>query len=159
MNKHVAATVLFVLGIAFSVSVLAADTGSAVAQAQVRQAIDRGNARWIEGWEKGDAAMVAAIFTDDAVLLTGNGKMLKGRRQIQERQSALMQSIGPGVKVAVTTSDVWVDGDTAYETGKYRYDYTENGKPAMFDGRYATEWRRQPDGTWKLAVDMVIPKD
>jgi uncharacterized protein (TIGR02246 family) len=159
MKKRLAATALLALGVTFGACAHASGGDPAAALAEVRQAIERGNARWVEGWEKGDAATVAAIFTDDAVLLTGNGKTLKGRRQIQERQKALMESIGPGVKVTVTTVDVWGDGDTAWETGKYRYDYTENGKPAMFDGRYATEWRRQADGTWKLAVDMIIPKD
>ena len=48
--------------------------------ADVRRAIDKGNAQWSEGWAKGDAAMVAAIFADDGVQLTGSGKIFKGRQ-------------------------------------------------------------------------------
>jgi|SRR5580765_4523285 len=126
---------------------------------EVRRAIDKGNAQWSEGWKKGDAAMVAALFADDGVQLAGSGKIIKGPQQIMERQKAAMQGADPGVKVTVTTVKVWLDGDTAYETGKYKYEYTEKGKPGVDEGRYVTIWKRQKDGSWKLAMDMGVPQD
>ena len=130
---------------------------SSDAMAEARRAIDKGNAQWIEAWEKGDPAMVAALFTEDGSILSGNGKVTKGRRQILERQKAGMQYVGRGVKVSVTTLDVWLDGETAYETGKYSYKYQEKGKPVVDEGRYVTIWKRQKDGSWKLSVDMIVP--
>src|SRR2546423_3305439 len=124
----------------------------------VRRAIDKGNAQWSEGWAKGEAAMVAAIFAADGVQLTGNGKIFKGPQQISEHQKTAMQSVDPGVKVTVTTGTVWLDGDTAYETGKYKYEYKEKGKSATDEGRYVTIWKRQKDGSWKLAMDMGVPE-
>jgi uncharacterized protein (TIGR02246 family) len=135
----------------------AADESAALAD--VRRAIDRGNAQWSEGWAKGDAAMVAAVFADDGVQLAGSGKLIKGRQQIAERQKAAMQGADPGVKVTVTTVNVWLDGDTAYETGKYKYEYKEKGKPGVDEGRYVTIWKRQKDGSWKLTMDMGVPQD
>jgi uncharacterized protein (TIGR02246 family) len=129
------------------------------ALADVRRAIDKGNAQWSEGWAKGDAAMVAAVFADEGVQLAGGGKLVKGRQQIMERQKAAMQGADPGVRVTVTTVNVWLDGDTAYETGKYRYEYTEEGKPGVDEGRYVTIWKRQKDGSWKLTMDMGVPQD
>ncbi len=126
---------------------------------EARRAIDRGNAQWIEAWEKGDPAMVAAIFTEDGSLLARNGKIIKGRQQILERQKAAMEAVGKGVKVTVTTIDMWADGDTAYETGKYSYKYQEKGKPVTDEGRYVTIWKRQQDGSWKLFMDMIVPQD
>lgn len=52
---------------------------------EAKRAIDKGNAEWIEAWEKGNPEMVAAIFTDDAVMLSQGGKVFKGRQQILER--------------------------------------------------------------------------
>ena len=46
---------------------------AANALADVKSAIDRGN----EGWAKGDAAMVAAIFTEDGVQLAASGKFIE----------------------------------------------------------------------------------
>jgi uncharacterized protein (TIGR02246 family) len=126
--------------------------------AEARRAIDAGNRQWSEGWAKGDAAVVAAIFADDGVQLAGNGKVIKGREQILERQKAAMQGADPGVKVTVTTLNVWLDGDTAYETGKYKYEYKEKGKPGIDEGRFVTIWKRQKDNSWKLSMDMGLPQ-
>ena len=133
------------------------NTKSSDALAEVKRAIDKGNAQWIEGWEKGDAAMVADIFTEDGVLLWRGGRVIKGRQQILERQKAGMQALGKGVKVAVTTLDVWLDGDTAYEVGTYKYTYQQNGKTTVDEGKYVTTWKKQKDGSWKLVMDMDVP--
>lgn len=125
----------------------------------VKRAIDKGNAEWSRGWASGDAVLVASIFAEDGVQLAQSGKMFKGRQQIMERQKAAMQGVDPGVKVTVTTANVWLDGDTAYETGKYIYEYTEKGKPGKDEGRYVTIWKRQKDGSWKLSMDMGVPQD
>jgi uncharacterized protein (TIGR02246 family) len=125
----------------------------------VRRAIDKGNAQWSEGWAKRDGAMVAAIFAEDGVQLSGNGKIIKGPAAIGERQKAAMMGVDPGVKVTVTTMNVWLDGDTAYETGRYKYEYTEKGKPGVDEGRYVTTWKRQKDGSWKLTMDVGLPKE
>lgn len=127
--------------------------------AEVRRAIDKGNGQWVEGWEKGDPAMVAALFAKDGVWLVGNGKVVKGRQQIEEGLKAWMQSVGPGVKVSVTTVDVWLNGETAFETGKYLYKYQSKGKPATDEGRYVAMWKKQKDGSWKLAMDMGVPQE
>ena len=126
--------------------------------AEAKRAIDNGNAEWIEAWEKGTPEMLAAIFADDGVMLSQGGKVFKGRQQILERQRAAMQSVTRPIKVSVTTVKIWLDGDTAYETGKYKYEYTENGKPITEEGRYVTTWKRQNDGSWKLSMDMAVPE-
>ena len=126
--------------------------------AQAKRAIDKGNAEWIEAWEKGDPARIAALFTDDAVMLSQGGRVFKGRKEILERQKAAMQSVTRPVRVSVITVKIWMDGDTAYETGKYKYEYTEKGKSTMEEGRYVTAWKRQGDGLWKLSMDMALPE-
>ncbi|MEA2602212.1 MAG: hypothetical protein QOF89_3204 [Acidobacteriota bacterium] len=163
MNKAIlgVGVVVLVASLAFAQTktpAAAAAPAESEAMAAVRRAIDQGNAQWSEGWAKGDAAMVAAIFAEDGVQLAGNGKIFKGREQIRERQKAGMQGADPGVKVTVTTVTVWLDGDTAYETGKYKYEYKEKGKPGLDEGRYVTIWKHQKDGSWKLAMDMGVPQ-
>jgi hypothetical protein len=126
------------------------------AVAEVRRIIEKGNAQWVEAWAKGDprASRLPKMGS------TGRqSKLVKGRQAIFERQKAAMAGADLGVKVTVTTVDVWLDGDVAYETGKYKYEYTEKGKPAIEEGRYVTMWKRQKDGGWKLAMDMGVPND
>lgn len=129
------------------------------ALAEARQAIEKGNAQWIDAWDKADAALLSRLFAEDGILLGRNGKIFKGPQQIFERQKPVMEGAGKGVKVTVTTVDVWLDGETAYETGKYSYKYQEKGKPVTEDGRYVTIWKRQSDRSWKIIVDMGIPKE
>ena len=137
----------------------AASPPPSAALKEVRQAIDKGNAQWIDAWEKADAALLSRLFAEDGVLLGSNGKIFKGPQQILERQKPTMEGAGKGVKVTVTTVDLWLDGETAYETGKYSYKYQEKGKPVTEEGRYVTIWKRQSDGSWKIITDMGIPKE
>ena len=131
------------------------------ALAKARQAIDKGNAQWIDAWDKADAALLSRLFAEDGILLGRNGKIFKGPQQIFERQKPVMEGAGKGVKVMVTTVDLWLDEETetAYETGKYSYKYQEKGKPVSEEGRYVTIWQRQGDGSWKIIADMGVPKE
>ena len=142
--------------IALNCPVFAADQQSTLAEA--RQAIEKGNAQWVEAWDKADPSLIAALFANDGVVLGRNGKLFKGPEQILARMKGLMEGAGKGVKATVTTVDLWLDGDTAYETGTYSYSRQENGKPVQDEGRYVTIWKRQSDGAWKIASDMGVPK-
>jgi uncharacterized protein (TIGR02246 family) len=156
---------LFVALITSSVSARAEEEGKgpsptpSAALAEARQAIDKGNAQWIDAWDKADASMLSRLFAEDGILLARNGEIFKGPQQILERQKPVMEGAGKGVKVTVTTVDVWLDDETAYETGKYSYKYQEKGKPVIEEGRYVTIWQRQSDGSWKIIADMGVPKE
>ena len=128
------------------------------ALAEARKAIDKGNAQWVEAWDKADASLIAALFAEDGVLLGRNGKLFKGPKEIFDRQKKVMEAAGKGVKATVTTVDLWLDGETVYETGTYSYKFQENGKPVNEEGRYVTIWKRQSDGSWKIIMDMGVPK-
>lgn len=126
---------------------------------EARKAIGAGNAQWIEGWRRGDAKMVAAIFTEDGMQLQKNGKIIRGREAIRNAQERAMRSVETGVEVKVETAEIWiVDGD-AYEAGKWTYKYVEKGKKEITveSGRYVTKWKKQKDGSWKLYLDMNVP--
>jgi ketosteroid isomerase-like protein len=110
---------------------------------EAKRAIDKGNAEWIEAWEKGNPEMLVAIFTDDGVMLSQGGKVFKGRQQILERQKEAMESVTRPIKVSVVTVKIWLNGD----------------KPIKEEGRYVTMWKRQDDGSWKLSMDMAVPEN
>jgi uncharacterized protein (TIGR02246 family) len=122
---------------------------------EAKTAITKGNQQWIEGFEKGDAGLIAAIFAEEGIWLGGNGKAHKGQALL-DRIKGFIKYYGPGVKITVTSTAVWVDGETAYETGKFVYNYQKDGKPVTDEGRYATIWKRQKDGSWKLILDMPV---
>ncbi len=58
-------------------------------------------------------------------------------------------------------AEVSASGDMGYTWGRYTYsDPGSKGKPVVLTGTYVTIWRRQADGSWKVALDggTVDPK-
>ncbi|PYQ21943.1 MAG: hypothetical protein DMF81_13800, partial [Acidobacteria bacterium] len=54
--------------------------------------------------------------------------------------------------------DVASSGDLAYTRGEFESKGTDReGKPSTRTGRYLTVWRKQVDGSWRVAVDTSDP--
>lgn len=126
---------------------------------KLRRAIDAGNAVWVEAWAKGDATMIPDTFTTDGKELVAGGKVFKGHKQILALMSETMRQRGGKAKLTVTTTDVWLDLNTAYETGTAVYEFTLHGQPQTLERRYFTIWKRQSKrGVWKIQSNTGIPK-
>jgi uncharacterized protein (TIGR02246 family) len=126
---------------------------------KVRRAIDAGNAVWVAAWAKGDATMLPDTFTTDGKELVAGGKVYKGRKQILALMRDTMQKRGGKAKLTVTTTDVWLDFNTAYETGTAVYEFTVGGQPQTLERRYFTIWKRQSKrGLWKIYSNTGIAK-
>jgi uncharacterized protein (TIGR02246 family) len=126
---------------------------------KVRRAIDAGNAVWVAAWAKGDAAMLPDTFTPDGKEFVAGGKIYQGRKEILALMRDSMQKRGGKAKLTVTTTDVWLDGDTAYETGTAVYEFTIDGQPKTLERRYFTVWKRQSKrGAWKIFLNTGVAK-
>lgn len=137
----------------------AAPQASNPEMAKVRRAIDAGNATWVAAWAKGEAAMLPDTFTSDGKELVAGGKVYKGRKQILDLMRDSMQKRGGMAKLTVTTTDIWLDGNTAYETGTAVYEFTVGGQPQTLERRYFTVWKRQSKrGAWKIHLNTGVAK-
>jgi uncharacterized protein (TIGR02246 family) len=126
---------------------------------KVRRAIDAGNAIWVAAWAKGDATMLPDTFTADGMELVAGGKVLKGHKQILALMRDTMQKRGGKAKLIVITTDIWLDGNTAYETGTAVYGFTVGGQPQTLERRYFTIWKRESKrGSWKIYSNTGIAK-
>jgi uncharacterized protein (TIGR02246 family) len=123
--------------------------------AAVRQAIEEAGFRFATALNQGDAAAVAALYVEDARLLAPNTPMISGRQGIQAFwQDYIHMTSSREVTLQVQKIDY--NGDLAYEVGSYtlRFQLTASGSPPMTDdGKYVVVWKRQRDGSWKIAVD------
>jgi uncharacterized protein (TIGR02246 family) len=126
---------------------------------KLRRAIAAGNAVWVEAWAKGDATMLPGTFTVDGKELVAGGKVFKGHKEILALMSETMRKRGGKAKLTVTTTDVWLDGNTAYETGTAVYEFTVDGQAQTLERRYFTVWKRQSKrGVWKINSNTGIAK-
>ena len=139
----------------FGVVLIAAFASLAQGQntsASARKAIEENLKVFIEAFNKGDAAGVAAIYAMDAKLLPPNSKLVEGQANIQTFWGG---AISAGVKmVSLTTSDVTASGDYAIETGKYVTTMpAASGGTTTDEGKFVVVWQRQGRG-WKMIRDI-----
>jgi len=121
--------------------------------AQIRKAIEDGNAKFGEAVRQGDGAAIAALYTEDATLLPPDSEMIKGKTGIEAFWKGGLQM---GIKDAVlTTEGVFASGDFAYEIGRYALKIQPEGtEPTGQKGKYVVVWKKTPEGVWKLHVDI-----
>lgn len=130
--------------------------GKPMDQASLRREIARGNSEWIEAFRAGDAKRLANIFDPSGAMLSEGGKFSRGRNDIHDAIAGTMSRFGP-TETTIETDDVWLIDDIAYETGRYSYTFTpKDGKEKVLKGRYVVRWKRQPDDTWKIDMDMGL---
>ena len=63
----------------------------------------------------------------------------------------------PGFSVSWVASavDVAASGDLGYSIGTYQFQMLmPDGSPMSDHGKYTTIWKKQTDGSWKVAVDI-----
>jgi uncharacterized protein (TIGR02246 family) len=127
--------------------------GATTAQARsVKAEIDAANQQWIAAFNKGDAAAVAALYTDQATVLPPGADIAKGRDAIQKVWAGAIQS---GLKnITLQTVAVEQFGNAAREIGRFSADVTNPQKPTVHvDGKYVVLWKRL-HGAWKLDTDI-----
>ncbi len=102
-------------------------------------------------YNAGDAAALADLFTDDAVLIPPNGAPHTGKERIQSRYQWRFDQFT--VKHSINTEETKVAGDWAFSRGTYKLLLTpkEEGEPSEVTGMYILICQRQRDDSWKIA--------
>ena len=118
-----------------------------------RAAIEKQNAAFSAAFARGDAAALAAAYTDDAIVLPPDAEMVRGKAGIEALWKGL---ISAGAKsLALTTVDVQSSGALAVETGTGILKIQPSGAAEQTQSaKYVVVWKRQADGSWKLHRDM-----
>lgn len=119
-----------------------------------RRRIEEGVAAWTAAVNRGDMSAVADLYTDDAVLMPANGAAVRGREAVRTFFVQALGSMSPR-DVKLWSDEIEVCGETAYEVGRYQMTLQPPGAAAMNDrGKYIVIWKRQSDGSWKIARDI-----
>jgi uncharacterized protein (TIGR02246 family) len=118
----------------------------------VREAITSANQNFMDAFRRGDAAAIAALYTDEARLLPPDAQMMRGREAIQSFwQGAMSMGI---TEAKLETVEVEAEGNLATEVGRFALTaQPESGEGTTLTGKYVVVWKNQ-GGTWKLHVDI-----
>ena len=112
---------------------------------------------WAAAAQAKDAAKFVSFYADDAVVMMAGAPDISGMAAIREGIGAMMQD--PHFALSFEPDNVVVarSGDLAYETGPYSMTMTGADKKAATErGHYVAVWRKQSDGSWKVAVDAPL---
>jgi ketosteroid isomerase-like protein len=92
-------------------------------------------------------------FVDDAHVLPPDAPMARDKEEIRAVFAGL--EAFPEFSLTWSPSTADAGGDLGYTIGTYHMEFQDpEGALLAIDGKYMTVWKKQPDGTWKVAVDM-----
>ncbi|MEJ2313110.1 MAG: SgcJ/EcaC family oxidoreductase [Gemmatimonadales bacterium] len=130
--------------LAFPAAVLGQEGGA-------QAAIEAGAVAWAEAWNAGDAAALAAMYADEAVVMAPGAEAMQGQEAILGGFGAALDMSG-GSQMAITPDEIIPVGDDhAIETGTF----VETGADGSHKdhGKYLAVWANV-DGSWKIVRDI-----
>jgi uncharacterized protein (TIGR02246 family) len=121
----------------------------ASAMADTKSQLEARVKEWMDKYNAGDAAGVAALYEEDGQLLPPLTDAVAGRAKIQEYWQGVM---GAGVKnAALEMLEVHSSGDIAAEVGRYVMKSAEGAD--LDHGKYIVLWKKKK-GSWVIVRDI-----
>jgi len=111
--------------------------------AAVRQA-------WLDAVRTGDVERLAAMVTDDVVVVHGNGRCVRGRDELKADFLKGFESFS--IEQNVSSAEVVVRGTWAFEIAEVDSRLTPRcgGDTTKVHSTTVVALSRQPDGSWKI---------
>ncbi len=116
----------------------------------VHDAIVAADETFMTTFSRGDAAGIAALYTENGQFLPPNSDFVTGKQAIQATFQAFMDM---GIKaIKLETIEVEGYGDTASEVGRYTLE--GEGGQVLDQGKFIVIWKQEA-GQWKLHRDII----
>ena len=123
-------------------------------------AIRSASADWSKAAHDKDLDKSTAVFADDGIAMYPKMPALRGKDDIRKGWQQMLAAPGPGLSFATSGVEVARSGDIAWEHGTYEFATADaKGKVSTEKGKYVTVWKKQPDGSWKVAADIDNPDE
>ena len=123
--------------------------------AALRDEIQAREREWSAAFIAGNAAGIAALYTDDGAQVQPTGEWYRGRDGITKGMQAQFDTVAVTAREDIT-EEVIGAGNYAVEVGHYTYQGTSKAdkSPRSAAGRYMVLWRKDADGVWRLHRDI-----
>lgn len=113
------------------------------------------NSDFIKAVTHHDAALAAAGYAENGVWTDGRALHLQGRREIQAFLAKRFARKYEFIKGSCNSKIAWSDTQSALEVGSCSTTLKTAKGVRTSGGRFATMWRRQADGSWKIAANYT----
>ena len=120
-------------------------------------AIRKANSDFEVAMTKADTAAIAEPYTNDAVFVSADGTVTKGRPQIEQLYRDRFAKSGAALETRIESEELMLDGDLAYERGRGMIKLRVRHERVPNRARFLTVWQRQPGGDWKIFRNVVLP--
>ena len=126
--------------------------------ASIKAAIAADEKAWQEDLKARDLEKLASHYADDAVFATPAGPAARGSTEIRRFFANGLTDKNFQVTFASDKVDVAASGDLAYSRGHFSQQYTDpkTGQVMTQSGTYLEVFKKQDDGSWKMAEDVAV---
>ena len=102
-----------------------------------------------------DLERFVSFYADDASVFMPGARMVTGKDALRKAWGERFAAPGFSMNFQPTKVEVSRSSDLAYCYGTYGMTVNDpKGKPITTKGYYVVVYKKQPDGKWKLVVDM-----
>jgi ketosteroid isomerase-like protein len=146
-----ALAVAFLVAIVFFPSMHSSASANAKADADTLRQLE---ADFMKAAAEKGAQGYMSFYADDAAELPNGEDMLLGKENIAKTMGFLDDKNNHLTWTPVH-ADMAASGDLGYTYGTYEFrSKDKDGKPTVEHGKYVSIWKKQKDGSWKVAMDM-----
>ena len=105
-------------------------------------------ARGVDGW--------VGYFADSGMQVVP-GRNVVGKAAIRQLMAPSLGDTSRTLTWHPTSAEVSASGDLGYTVGRWERAHRIKDSTVTTRGSYVTIWRKQPDGSWKVALDVGNP--
>jgi uncharacterized protein (TIGR02246 family) len=104
--------------------------------------------------EAKDIEKCMSFYVDDPVLFVPGAPAVVGKDALRKTFQGFLNVAALKLETGGTIIDVASSGDLAFERGSYANTITDaKGKTTTETGKLVLVWKKQGDGSWKIAAD------
>jgi ketosteroid isomerase-like protein len=115
---------------------------------------------WSKSVATGDVDKIVSYWTDDALVMMPGEPVRRGKAEIVPYVRQSLNTPGFSISWEPEQGAISKSGDIGYLVERDRITFPDgHGGLVRRTSRGVTVWRKQPDGTWKNAVDISQPTE
>jgi ketosteroid isomerase-like protein len=101
-------------------------------------------------------AKLDSVYTEDAAILPPDAPIIRGRENIKQFWSTVIQE-GGLISAPLTTVEADVVSESAYEVGTALLTFQHQSGTSQISVKYIVVWKQDIDGSWKWHRDIWNP--